>query len=152
MKCNVINCMHLQTATSQDVAFQVSIWKKNFCLWKTARLPFLLKRTIFKFWVLLKWIVSHQLFWHFFAMASKKERPEKIIQFFILHLHCITVKHQNLFSIFCKHLLWLSKNIAENCAWIIMLQKVQRKRIIEWIWKNHRNIFFRPKFFQKVLL
>ena len=125
--------------------------EKKFCLGNTARLPFLLKRTIFKFWVLLKWIVSHQLFWHFFAMASKKERPEKIIQFFILHLHCITVKHQNLFSIFCKHLLWLSKNIAENCAWINMLQKVLRKRIIEWIWKNHRNIFFRPKFFQKVL-
>ena len=29
IKCNVINCMHLQTATSQDVAFQVSIWKKT---------------------------------------------------------------------------------------------------------------------------
>ena len=122
---------------------------KKLYLWKTARLPFLPKRTIFKFWVLLKWIVSHQLFWHFFAMASKNEGPEKIIQFFFLHLHCITVKHQNLFSIFCEHLLWLSKKVAKNYAWIYMLQKVQRKRIIEWIWKKSYKHFLQTKILSK---
>ena len=123
IKCNVINCMHLQTATSQDVAFQVSIWKKTLFM-ENGQIAIFAERTIFKFWVLLKWIVSHQLFWHFFAMASKNEGPEKIIQFFFLHLHCITVKHQNLFSIFCEHLLWLSKKVAKNYAWIYMHHKV----------------------------